>query len=135
MDINYCKCKREVPFIQARRENHEVFSLVDERRASTLTFNVLANGFLACISNGAAEIAITPQRPFLPEMLFKLFFVSLPKLNGRFLFQSPHDSQWRDSRFAFHQAMHMILIHARRASKEKSERAAISSNNCFTALP
>jgi hypothetical protein len=91
---------------------------VDERRASPLTFNVLANGFLACISTGAAERALTPQRPFLPEMLFQLFFVSLPKLNGRFLFQSPHDSQWRDSRFAFHQAMNMILIHFERDNQK-----------------
>ena len=57
-------------FIQARRENHEVFSLVDERRASPLAFDILADGLLACISNSAAEIAITPKCPFLPEVLF-----------------------------------------------------------------
>jgi hypothetical protein len=49
---------------------HEVFSLVDERRASPLTFDRLADGFLACMSNGAAEIAITPKCPFLPAVLF-----------------------------------------------------------------
>jgi hypothetical protein len=43
---------------------------VDEHRASPLTFDRLADGFLACISNGAAEIAITPKCPFLPEVLF-----------------------------------------------------------------
>jgi hypothetical protein len=108
---------------------------VDERRASPLTFDILADGFLACISNGAAEIAITPKCPFLPEVLFSLFFMSLPKLIGRFLFQSSHDSQRRDARFARNLAMNMVLIHARRVSKEKSERAAISSNNCFTSFP
>ena len=49
---------------------HEAEDLVDERRASPLTFDRLADGFLACISNGAAEIAITPKCPFLPEVLF-----------------------------------------------------------------
>jgi hypothetical protein len=105
-------------FFQARRENHEVFSLVDERRASPLTFDILADGFLACISNGAAEIAITPKCPFLPEVLFSLFFMSLPKLIGRFLFQSSHDSQRRDARFALHQAMNMVLIHFERLKRK-----------------
>ena len=43
---------------------------MDERRASPLTFDILVDGFLACISNSAAEIAIAPKCPFLPEVLF-----------------------------------------------------------------
>src|SRR5438874_106467 len=80
-------------------------------RASPLAFNVLTDGFLACISNGAAEIPITPECSFLPEMSLQFSLMDPPELNGRFLFQSPHDSQWRDSRFAFDQAVKRILIH------------------------
>jgi hypothetical protein len=67
---------------------------VDERRTSPLTFDILADGFLACLSHGAAEIAITPKCPFLPEVLFSRFFMSLPKLHGRCLFQFAHNGQW-----------------------------------------
>ena len=71
-------------FIQARRENHEVFSLVDERRALPLAFNILTDSLLTGISNGTAEVSITPKCSLLPESSFQLVFVLLPKLNRRF---------------------------------------------------
>jgi hypothetical protein len=68
-------------FIQARRENHEVFSLVDERRALPLAFNILTDSLLTGISNGTAEVSITLKCSLLPESFFQLVFVLLPKLN------------------------------------------------------
>lgn len=93
-----------------RRENHEVLSLVDERCASPLAFNVLANGLLACVADGTTEVSITPERPLFPKPFSQFLFVSPPKLHCRFLLSSAHNRQWCHLRLTFHETMNMILI-------------------------
>ncbi len=55
-------------FINGRRENHEVFSFVDEMPPSPLTLTGRADRFLACVANRATNLSITPECPFLPKM-------------------------------------------------------------------
>ncbi len=77
--------KKKRKFIYGRRENHEVFSLVDERCASALAFNGVTNRLLAGIPDGTTEVSIAPERPLLPKLFSQIPFVSSPKLHRRFL--------------------------------------------------
>jgi hypothetical protein len=60
-------------FIEAWRENHEVFSLVDERRASPLTSDILTDSLLTDVSKSTADVSITPKCPLFPELRFQRF--------------------------------------------------------------
>nr|WP_244421993.1 hypothetical protein [Ktedonobacter racemifer] len=78
-----------------RRENHEVFSLVDERRSFllSLAFNVLANSLLLAFP------MVQQKYPSLQNVLsfqncpFNALRMPLPTLHGRDVFPSADDGQ------------------------------------------